>query len=62
MHATNSLTGNWKPGGVAPSAPLTFLWKSKKPEGVRLTPPLSFNKLRNLLIPKESKRAFRFFF
>jgi hypothetical protein len=31
-----------------PSAPLALLWKSKKPEGVRLTPPLSFKKLRKV--------------
>ena len=48
MHATNSFTGNWKPGGVTPSAPLAFLWESKKPKGVRLTPPLDFKKPRKV--------------
>jgi hypothetical protein len=45
--ATNSLTGNWKPGGESiPSAPLA-LEKSKKTIGSYLTPPVLLKSLRD---------------
>jgi hypothetical protein len=38
--ATNSLTGNWKPGGIAPSAPLALERSKKLIIGSYLTPPV----------------------
>ncbi len=45
--ATNSLTGNWKPGGERIPHPhhLLFYGESKKPNEGQLTPPPNFTKL-----------------
>jgi hypothetical protein len=46
MHATNSLTGNWKPGGRE-SHPHHLLFKeARNLIGSYLTPPLGFRKPR----------------
>jgi len=45
------LTGNWKPGGVTPSAPPYFKNKETK-EGL-MTPPPSFKELGNFGIEGE---------
>ena len=54
--ATNSLTGNWKPGGVTPSAPLAFMRSKKLIIGSYLTPPLDFRKPRKVGIVLISRK------
>jgi hypothetical protein len=45
--ATNSLSGNWKPGGITPSAPPILERDWKLLTGSNLTPPVLLESLRD---------------